>query len=92
MLYWYKTTNNDAPIANLRARREYNTAEIELQKVEDLEPEMLLEEELCNAEQRMVAHVRAEKEREAAFRLERAQQQRQVCAYFTAGAQCLICH
>ncbi len=26
MLYWYKTTNNDAPIANLRARREYNTA------------------------------------------------------------------
>jgi len=26
-----------------------------------------------------VAHVRAEKEREAAFRLERAQQQRQVC-------------
>jgi len=41
---------------------------------------MLLEEELCNAEQRMVAHVRSEKEREAAFRLERAQQQRQVCA------------
>ena len=80
MLYWYNSTNADAALANLRARREYNTAEIELQKVEDLEPEMLLEEELCNAEQRMVAHVRAEKEREAAFRLKRAQQQRQVCA------------
>ena len=59
------------------ARREYNNAEIELRKVEELEPELMMEEELSNAEQRVLAHVRAEKEREAALRLEHMRQKRQ---------------
>jgi hypothetical protein len=62
------------------ARREYNNAEIELRKVEELEPELLMEDELSNAEQRVLAHVRAEKEREAALRLEQTRQKRQKAA------------
>jgi hypothetical protein len=62
------------------ARREYNNAEIELRKVEELEPELMMEEELSNAEQRVLAHVRAEKEREAALRLEHMRQKRQKAA------------
>jgi len=64
------------------ARSEYNNAEIELRKVEELEPELIMEEDLANAEQRVLAHVRADKEREAAMRLEKMRQKRA-----QAGAQ-----
>jgi hypothetical protein len=58
------------------ARREYNNAEIELRKVEELEPELIMEEDLANAEARVLAHLRAEKERDAALRFESLRQQR----------------
>ena len=62
------------------AQREYDHATIELGKVEELEADLQLEEEYAVAEQRVVAHVRAEKERQAAARFETMRRRREGAA------------
>lgn len=58
------------------ARREFNNAQIELRRVEELEEELVREEDAASAEARMLAELRAEKETQAALRFEKLRSKR----------------
>ena len=58
------------------ARREFNNAQIELRRVEELEPQLIAEEDMASAEARILSELRAEKETQAALRFEKLRSKR----------------